>query len=276
MTITGSTRLYAIVGDPIRQVQTPATLNPLIEAKGIDAVVLPFHVPEEAFEPAMAGIMKIRNLDGLIVTYPFKERMLGLVDAVTERAHMIGGVNAVRCGADGRWTGDMFDGIGLLRAVSARRSVANSRVLLIGAGGAGRAIGFALAEAGATSITVVDLDSDRAETLVSSVRKSLPGCDIERGTALAEGHDIIINATPVGMRPDDGLPADIGSLTSSMIVADIVLSATDTPLLRLAASSGAGLVAGREMTEGQVAAILEFLQRGSDADMLKSDMKTAR
>ena len=137
MTITGSTHLYAIVGDPIRQVQTPATLNPLIEAKGIDAVVLPFHVPAEAFEPALAGIMKIRNLDGLIVTYPFKERMLGLVDAVTERAHMIGGVNTVRREADGRWIGDMFDGIGLLRAVSARRSMANSRVLLIGAGGAG-------------------------------------------------------------------------------------------------------------------------------------------
>lgn len=276
MDITGATRLYAIVGDPIRQVRTPATLNPMMQARGMDAAVLAFHVPEGSFDAVMAGIMQIRNLDGLIVTYPFKERMLGLVGSVSARARAIGGVNAVRREADGRWTGEMFDGVGLLQAIAARRPVAKSRVLLIGAGGAGRAIGLALAEAGAASITVVDLNGDRAERLVASVRNAFPACEIGQDPAVAEGHDIIINATPIGMRPGDGLPADIGNLTPSMTVADVVLSESATPLLRLAASVGAVCVPGREMTQGQASAILEFLLQGQGGDLPATDMEKGR
>lgn len=88
MDITGTTRLYAIVGDPIGQVRTPMTLNPLIRAAGVDAVLVPFHVPAASFDEAMTGIMKLTNLDGLVVTYPFKERALTLVDAPTARARI--------------------------------------------------------------------------------------------------------------------------------------------------------------------------------------------
>jgi shikimate dehydrogenase len=258
MQIEGSTEIFAIVGDPIRQVRSPGLFNPMIEAAGRNAVLLPFHVPETRFDEVIRGIMALANLGGLIVTYPFKERSLALVDELSERARQVGGLNAMRREPDGRWSGDMFDGVGLTRAVAARTPVAGKRVLLVGAGGAGRAIGLALAAEGAAAITVSDLEPGRAGRLVERVRSFYPGCEARPGPAIASGHDIVVNATPVGMAPGDGLPAELGPLTSSMTVVDIVPYPETTPLLASAAAAGARTIPGAAMTNGQARAILEF------------------
>lgn len=258
MQIDGSTEIFAIVGDPIKQVRTPGILNPLIQAAGLNAVLLPFHVPEQRFEEVARGIMGLANLGGLVITYPFKERSLALVDELSERAEQVGGLNAMRRKPDGRWIGDMFDGIGLSRAVAAQASVNGSRILLIGAGGAGRAVGLAFASEGAAAITVADVQPSRAEWLIDRVRACYPGCDTRQGPAVASGHDIIINATPIGMAPGDGLPAEIGSLSSTMTVVDIVPYPEVTPLLAAAAAAGAKTISGAAMTNGQASAILEF------------------
>jgi len=259
--ISGTTRIFAIVGDPIAQVRTPAVLNPLIRAAGIDAVLVPFHVPESRFAEVIEGIMGVANLDGLVVTYPFKERSLGLVHELTKRARLVGAVNAMRREADGRWVGDTFDGVGLCRAIASRTAVVGAKVLLIGAGGAGRAIGLALAEAGAAAIAVVDLNAERARTLIDQVRGNYPGCKITQGSALAPGFDIIINATPVGMRPGDGVPAEVAPFSRSMTVVDIVLAREPSPLLRRAAAEGATTISGSAIIQGQADAIMEFLLR---------------
>lgn len=204
--------------------------------------------------------MKLGNLGGLVVTYPFKEQALALVDVSTPRARMVGGVNAMRREPDGRWVGDIFDGVGTVSAVAAKTNIAGSRVLLIGAGGAGRAIGLAFADAGAASMTVTDLKTDRAQFLINKVRQNFPDCEIEAGPAMAHGHDIIINATPIGMKPSDGFPADIGAFSPSMTVVDVVLSTSQTPFLRAAASAGARIVPGTAITDSQAHAILEFLR----------------
>jgi shikimate dehydrogenase len=206
----------------------------------------------------MRGIMKLANLGGLVITYPFKERCLALVDDLSERAQQVGGVNAMRRKPDGRWTGDMFDGVGLSRAVAERTSINGARILLIGAGGAGRAIGLALAKEGAAAITVADHHAGRAEWLVDRIRACYPGCDGRHGSAVASGHDIIVNATPIGMSPGDGLPAELGPLSSSMTVVDIVPYPEVTPLLASAAAAGAKTISGVAMTNGQAKAILEF------------------
>lgn len=259
MEIGGSTRILAIIGDPIAQVRTPSVLNPLIQGAGIDAVLVPLHVPSSRFAEIINGIMGLANLDGLIVTYPFKERSLDLVQESTERARLVGAVNAMRREADGRWIGDTFDGVGLCRAVESRTAIVGSRVLLIGAGGAGRAIGLALAEASAAAITVVDLSAERARILIDMVRGFYPGCNITQGPASAPRYDIIINATPVGMRPGDGMPAEIARFSRAMTVVDIVLAPEPTPLLRKAAADGADTISGPAMIEGQAHAIMEFL-----------------
>jgi shikimate dehydrogenase len=258
MQIDGLTEIFAIIGDPIKQVRSPGIFNPLIQAAGRNAVLLPFHVPEQRFEEVTRGIMGLANLGGLVVTYPFKERSLALVDDLSERAQQVGGLNAMRRGPDGRWTGDMFDGVGLSRAVAAQTPIRGARVLLIGAGGAGRAIGLALAQEGATAITVADLQPSRAQWLIDRIQAYYPGCDTRHGPAVASGYDIIVNATPVGMSPNDGLPAELGPLSSAMTVVDIVPYPEITPLLASAAAVGAKTIPGAAMTNGQASAILEF------------------
>ena len=258
MKIDGATRLFAIIGDPIKQARTPALFNPLMEKAGVNAVLVPFHVRERDFDASMKAIMGLGNLEGLVITYPFKEKSLALADELSERARRVGGLNAMRRGSDERWVGDMFDGIGLLRAVEARTNIAGSKVLLIGAGGAGRAIAFAFAEAGVASITINDLDNKRAGDLAERIRRARPGCEARIGSALAEGQDILVNATPIGMKAEDGLPGEIGALSPSMTVADIVPTPHMTPLLRKAVETGAKSIAGSAMTEGQASAILEF------------------
>ncbi|MGH7101118.1 MAG: shikimate dehydrogenase family protein [Acetobacteraceae bacterium] len=261
MEIGGSTRILAIIGDPIAQVRTPAIINPLIRAAGLDAVLVPFHVPEARFAEVVGGIMGLANLDGLVVTYPFKERALGLVQESTRRAHLVGAVNAMRREGDGHWAGDTFDGVGLSRAVGSRTVVAGAKVLLIGAGGAGRAIGLALAEGAAAAITVVDLNAERARILIDQVRARHPGCTITSGSASAAGYDIFINATPVGMKPGDGLPVELAPFSRSMTVVDIVPAREPTALLRKAVAEGANAISGSAVIEGQAGAIMEFLLR---------------
>jgi len=108
---------------------------------------------------------------------------------------------------------------------------------------------------------VVDLNRDRAQVLVETVKRHFPGCRIEQqDTAAAKDHDVIVNATPIGMKPEDGLPVELGDFAPSMTVVDVVLSTAPTPLLRAAASAGAAIVPGHAMTEGQAKAILEFLR----------------
>jgi shikimate dehydrogenase len=258
MPITGSTDIYGIVGDPIRQARSPGLFNPMIEAAGRDAVLVPLQVPEASFETTIRTLMSLGNLNGLVITYPFKERVMAQLDVLSDRARQVGGVNAMRREADGRWTGDMFDGIGLVRAVTARTPIRGARILLVGAGGAGRAIGLACAEAGAAAITVADLEPARSEWLVERIGAYYPSSQVRRGAAIAEGHDMLINATPVGMADGDGLPADIGALSSAMTVVDIVPYPETTPLLAAARAAGATAIPGAAMTNGQARAILEF------------------
>src|SRR5690242_1767918 len=114
--VTGATRLYGIMGDPVAQVKSPGVFNPRIAAAGVDAV----HVRTEAFEETVRGLMRLGNLDGLIATVPHKLRMLALADRVLPTGLQVGAINAMRREPDGTWTGDMFDGRGLVRGVRDR------------------------------------------------------------------------------------------------------------------------------------------------------------
>lgn len=256
--IGGATRLFAIVGDPISQARTPGLINPLIRAAGRDAVMVPFHVPQARFSDVMPALMTIANLDGLVLTYPFKARALDLIARASDRVGIVGGVNAMRREADGTWYGDIFDGVGLLSAVRERRDVAGASVLLIGAGGAGRAIAVEFARCGAAGITIHDIDRSRAECIAERIGAAFPRCAVRFGGAGAKGHDIVVNATPVGMKRDDGLPAQVGQLHASQLIIDIVPTETPTGLIRLAAEAGAQTVIGKAMTQGQSRAILGF------------------
>ena len=257
--ITGATRLYAIIGDPIAQVRSPEVFTERFVAAGFNAVLLPMQVPAHHFDAVVPALIALGNLDGLLVTIPFKARMLRFASRVGESARIVGATNALRREADGTWTGDMFDGTGFVRAAERKgERLAGRNVLQFGAGGAGSAIAVALAGAGVASLRIVDPDARRAEELVHRVRNAFPDCAAAAATASASGVDMIVNASPVGMRPDDGMPGDIGPLSRDTLVGDVVVTASPTALIRHALQHGCGYVEGRDMHGGQVDAIVDF------------------
>ena len=117
--VNGATRLLFIVGDPIAQVRSPLIYNPKIEAHGKNCILVPLLVPQQEFEQSIPAIMRLGNLEGLIITFPFKERIMPFIRHISADAALIGAVNAVKLNEQGEWCGDIFDGIGMIRAVQA-------------------------------------------------------------------------------------------------------------------------------------------------------------
>jgi len=262
--ITGATRLYGIVGDPIAQAKSPEIYNRILHAEGRDAVLVPVHVRGPSFEQVFPALMELGNLDGLVVTLPFKERAMAYATTLGTTGRLVGAINALRREPDGSWTGDMFDGMGL---VGVARHIgtpfAGASVQLVGAGGAGQAIAFSLAQQGIGRLTVTDLDAAKVDSVVQRLGNEYPACEAHAGFADLAGVDLLVNATPVGMKPGDGLPLAIDSLTARTRVIDIVPRQDATPLLAAAAAKGCIHAGGAPMVAAQARAVLAFLQ-GAD------------
>jgi shikimate dehydrogenase len=257
--ITGATRLYPIIGDPIEQVRSPETITNGFATKRINAVCIPAHVPVDRFDVIVPALLALANVDGMLVTVPFKARMAAFADRLGATARTIGAVNALRREADGSWTGDMFDGVGFVRGAERKgERIRGRRVALFGAGGAGSAIACALAEAGVQSIDVIDTEAHKAKALVDKLKLSFPGCAFTVADGMRDGIDMVVNASPLGMRADDGLPAEIGPLDPGTLVGDVVITPTPTPLIRHATRCGCHWVDGRDMHGGQVDALVAF------------------
>ncbi|NIF75827.1 shikimate dehydrogenase [Paraburkholderia sp. Cy-641] len=259
--ITGKTRLYAIVGDPVVQVRSPEVYCGELAKAGIDAVLVPVHIAASEIHEVLPALLKLRNLDGVLVTAPFKADALAIADRVHPRAQRVGAVNALRREADGGWFGDMFDGEGFVRGLIAHgHELAGKRALVIGCGGAGSAIAGALLDAGVKALSVYDKDTARAANLANLLARDADGCDVRSAAASAAGHDLIVNASIVGMRDDDGMPVDLGPLDSQVIVGDVVLRPADRPsaLIAHARRYGCPTATGVDMHTGQIDAILEF------------------
>jgi len=262
--ITGATRLYAILGDPIVQVRSPEVFTERFAATGVNAVLVPALVPAERFDQVIPALMALGNLDGLLVTVPFKARMLPFANRLGAAAKCIGAVNALRREVDGSWTGDMFDGAGFVRGIERKgESIRGRRVLMFGAGGAGSAIASALAGAGVKSIAIVDPDAGRAEALAVALRNAFPDCELAAATSKSADVDMIVNASPVGMRPGDGMPGDIGPLSADTLVGDVVISESPTALIQHGLRHGCRCVNGHDMHSGQIEAIVGFFAPGS-------------
>ena len=257
--ITGATRLYIIIGDPIAQVRSPETFTPRFAAAGMDAVLVPVHVPVAQFDAIVPALLRIPNLDGVLITVPFKQRMLSFADRLGTTAQCIGAINALRREPDGSWSGDMFDGAGFVNGAARKgERVRDRRVTLFGAGGAGSAIACALAGAGVASVDLVDNDGAKASALMARLRPAFPQTRFAIAEAPSGESDMIVNATPVGMRPEDGMPAQLGTLSPNTLVGDVVITPKPTPIIRHAMACGCRWVDGTEMHAGQIEAIMGF------------------
>ena len=257
--ITGSTKIYGLVGDPLKSAKSPALMNKIFAERLSDSVCIPFEVSADRLDEFVKGARSIHNLAGVLVTMPHKQRMIGIVDELHPTARQIGAVNVIRCETDGRWVGAVFDGLGFVLGLQREGvSLADKSVLLIGAGGAGRAIAFAVASAGARSLAISDVTPSRAEDLARSVEMEARYSP-SSGQVDPAGYDIVINATPLGMNPDDPMPADASKLDPGTVVVDIITRPEPTPFLLGAQSRGCSTLDGGPMHMGQALLALQFL-----------------
>lgn len=262
--IDGATRLYAILGDPIAQVKSPTRFTERFAQAGMNAVMVPMHVLPDRFDDAMRALMSLGNVDGLVVTVPYKARAAAFASRLGRTAAAIGAVNALRREADGTWSGDMFDGVGFVRGAERKgHALKGRRVALFGAGGAGSAIGAELVVAGVASLAILDPARDRADALAARLAKAFAGVPVAVAATVPAGTDMIVNASTIGLREGDGLPGDLGALDGRTLVGDVMNTdpQAPSPMIRHAIAHGCPYVTGREMFEGQADALMAFLRR---------------
>lgn len=257
--INGSTRVFAIMGDPIAQVRSPQDFTERFATAGMNAVFIPAHIREHEFDQVAPGFLKLANLAGLVITLPYKARMLPFCSRVGRAAEVIGAVNVMRREPDSSWTGDMFDGVGFVWAAQSKADLRRRRVLQFGAGGAGSGIAYSLAEAGVASIDLSDPRRERVQVLIDRLTPAFPNCRFAEATSERTGYDMIVNASTVGMRPGDGLPGEIGALTCNSIVGEVVNSEAPTALEQLAIEQGCPHVRGLEMHAAQMDTLMHYL-----------------
>jgi shikimate dehydrogenase len=257
--ISGRTRLYAILGHPIKQVGSPAMLTGEFHRRKADAMLIPVHVLPDDFETTMRQLLRIENLDGFVFTIPYKQRAMAFADHIGIDGEAVGAINALARRADG-WHGNMFDGQGCVEGFRHRGySLAGQRVQLVGAGGAGSAIGVAVAQQNPRSLRIHDVDAAKARALADRIRDVNPKLDVSvADTPRIDDVDVLMNASPVGMLDDPRMPVDVSAIDPGVIVFDAIVNPEPTPFLALAQRRGCRIVVGREMMRGQMTRLVEF------------------
>lgn len=257
--IDGNTQLIAHLGYPTASFKAPMIYNPYFEKIGVNAVVMPLGVKADAYAEVLRALARLTNFHGALVTMPHKVTTIGLVDAVSTTAAVAGACNAIRRRDDGTLLGDMFDGEGFVRGVLRRgRQVAGARCLVVGCGGVGSAIAASLAAAGAGSLTLFDSNDGTAAALAARLYEAYPVLEIATGNREPTGHDIAVNATPLGMNAADPLPMDVGKLSPQTFVGEVVMKQEVTPFLAAARARGCDTQVGTDMLFEMIPAYLEF------------------
>jgi shikimate dehydrogenase len=248
--INGHTKIFGILGRPVTHSLSPVMQNAAFRYLKINAVYVAFPVTD--LPQAVAGLRGLA-IGGVSVTIPFKEAVIPLIDTLNPQAATIGAVNTV-VNRDGLLTGYNTDWLGAVTALQSKISLKGQHVLILGAGGASRAIAFGIIQAGGR-VTLTDVDQPRATTLV----KDLGGEAIPVNTLGDCPATILVNATPVGMTPDlDGIPIGPDLLGRYEVVMDIVYQPLTTRLLREAENRGCATIDGLQMLIHQATAQFEL------------------
>ncbi|MCW2102073.1 UNVERIFIED_ORG: shikimate dehydrogenase [Pseudomonas psychrophila] len=251
--ISGTTRVFAILADPIHHVQTPQAMNRLFSSMGLDQVLVPFHVSPSDLERVVNGLRGIKSLDGFIVTVPHKTAIVDLCDSVSEAARLVGAVNVVTRSSDGKLHGEILDGEGFVSGLrQAGIELEGRAVYLAGAGGAANAIAFALAASGIGWLTIANRSREKATSLVDRLAKAFPDLQVTVGTSDPSGYDLVVNGTSLGLKEGDPLPCDVTLLTADQVVAEIIMKPVITPLLAAAQKVGCRIHEGLPMLLCQI------------------------
>jgi shikimate dehydrogenase len=257
--ISGKTTVIAHLGYPTEAFKAPMIYNPYFDQAGIDAVVIPMGIKSEDYAAFLRPLFRMTNIRGALVTMPHKVATATLLDEVTPTVKIAGSCNAILKRADGSLSGDMFDGAGFVRGVAGKgKSLAGARALVVGSGGVGSAIAASLAAAGISAIGLFDAYPDAADGLGGRLREHYPSLDVRTGSNDPAGYDVVVNATPLGMKEGDPLPVDVARIAPGTFVGEVVMKEEFTPFLRAAMEKGCPVQVGTDMLFEQIPAYLEF------------------
>lgn len=260
--ISGGTRLLALIADPVVQARSPAMANARLRERGQFGAfaLLPMQVSALALADVVTALRQTQNFAGAVVSMPHKSAIVPLLDEVTPEARLVGAVNVVRRTAEGRLIGTILDGEGFVAGLrSAGHVVEGAACLLVGAGGAASAIAFALAQHGCASLTIRNRTAAKAAALAARLRQASPSAPVRSGDDDCQGYDIAINATSLGMKPDDALPMSSDLVEKSALIAECVIAPEMTPLLVLAREKGRAIHTGVPMLAAQMDLMLRFM-----------------
>jgi shikimate dehydrogenase len=257
--INGNTELIAHIGYPTHTFKSPMIYNPYFEEAGVNAVVVPMGCQAQNYPQFLKSVFTLENIRGALITMPHKVSTVDLLDEVTATVRVAGACNAVKRLADGRLVGDMFDGAGFVRGVQRKGfDVTGKRVLVVGTGGVGCAISASLAGAGIAAISLFDVNTACCEALAQRLKDHYPKIDVRTGDRDAAGHDLVVNATPLGMNEGDPLPMDVSRLSPDTFVGEVVMRAETTAFLAAAQARGCRTQVGTDMLYEQIPAYLEY------------------
>ncbi len=257
--INGHTELIAHIGYPTHTFKSPMIYNPYFEEAGINTVVVPMGCKPEHFTTFLPAVFSLENTRGALITMPHKVAVVSLLSEVTPTVRVAGACNAVKKLADGRLVGDMFDGAGFVRGVQRKGfDLAGKRVLVVGTGGVGSAIAASLAGAGITAISLFDVNTAGCQALAQRLKDNYPQIEVQTGSNDPAGHDLVVNATPMGMNEGDPLPMDVSRLSPDTFVGEVVMKAETTAFLAAAQKRGCRTQVGTDMLFEQIPAYLEY------------------
>lgn len=264
--ISGHTRFVLMLGDPVTQVKTPAAFAEWAAEQSRDAVMIPVSVSPADLAGTISAMRGWKNCCGAVITYPHKQAVVAALDEASDAVSLLASCNVIRREPDGRLVGDLTDGTGFVRALDRNGfDPAGRDAHVVGAGGAGSAIAFALLCAGVRRLLLTDSLPQRAENLRAQLVRRFPGSSVL--TALPPGFScsLICNATPVGMGGAPGFPAPLDGLADDCVVADIVPDPPVTAWLLEARRRGHVVQTGPEMVLAQLPAIVAHLFQGKAA-----------
>jgi len=266
MIVSGSTKIVGIVGYPVAHSVSPQMHNAAFEHLGLDWEYIPFEIHPEDLKKGIDGL-RAEGVLGFNVTIPHKEAIIPLLDEVTKLPRLIGAVNTVK-NENGKLVGYNTDGAGFVDSLKFDAGVdpKEKNVVLLGAGGAAKAVAVMLAETGAASISITDIDEKKADDLSAHVGSHFNSkiCSLKTGSAdlaaAISNADIVVNATPIGMHPKENeCPiAESSGLRAESIVFDLIYNPPETKLMKLAKEKGAKAVNGLGMLVRQGAISLSI------------------
>lgn len=254
MRITGKTRVAALFGYPVEHTLSPVMQNAAFDHLGLDYCYLPFSVPPDSLKQAVESIRAL-SLLGANLTIPHKKAVIPFLDVLDKEAAAIGAVNTI-VNREKKLTGYNTDGKGFMRAIEELGvKAAGKKVLIVGAGGSSRAIGFYLSRE-TKVLTLYNRSREKAEALAAELSSSGGAVTVASDLRELGGFDIIVNATSLGLKECDATPLDPDALVSTIVVCDLIYH--KTPLLSQAEAKGCKTVGGTGMLLWQGALAFEL------------------